>query len=57
MFLSSGIGCLHALGCWPSSAVHHPGAKNGTTMQLVVVAIVVIVGFGLYRFLRARNAH
>jgi hypothetical protein len=36
---------------------HHPGAKKGTTMELIVLAIVVIVGFGLYRFLRTRTAH
>jgi hypothetical protein len=36
---------------------HHPGAKKGPTMELIVLAIVVIVGFGLYRFLRTRTAH
>jgi hypothetical protein len=36
---------------------HRPGAKKGTTMELLVLAIVVIVGFGLYRFMRTRTAH
>jgi hypothetical protein len=34
----------------------HPG-KKGTTMELLVLAIVFIVAFGLYRFMRARTAH
>jgi hypothetical protein len=37
---------------------HHPGAKEGTIMQtLLVLAIVLIVGLLLYRFLRARTSH
>ena len=35
----------------------HTSGKKGTTMELLVLAIVVIVGFGLYRFMRARTAH
>jgi hypothetical protein len=35
----------------------HLGKEKGTTMELVVLAIVVIVAFGLYRFMRARAAH
>jgi hypothetical protein len=31
--------------------------KKGTTMELLVLAIVVILAFGLYRFWRARAAH
>jgi hypothetical protein len=31
---------------------HHPGAKKGPTMELLVLAIVVIVGFGLYRYMQ-----
>jgi len=27
------------------------------TMELLVLAIVVLVAFGLYRFMRARAAH
>jgi hypothetical protein len=34
----------------------HFGEK-GTTMELLVLAIVVIVAFGLYRFMRARATH
>jgi hypothetical protein len=30
--------------------------KKGTTMELLVLAIVVIVAFGLYRYMRARAA-
>jgi hypothetical protein len=36
---------------------HRPGAKKGTTMELIVLAIVVILAFGLYRYLRSRTAH
>jgi hypothetical protein len=46
------------LGSRPSSAVSTPGAKKGTFMEaFLVLAIVIIVGFGLYRFMRARAAH
>jgi hypothetical protein len=31
---------------------HYPGAKKGTTMELLVLAIIVIVGFGLYRYMQ-----
>jgi len=34
-----------------------PGAKKGNDMELIVLAIVVIVAFGLYRYLRSRTAH
>ena len=34
---------------------HHPGAKKGTSMEFFIVAIVAIVGLGLY--MRARTAH
>ena len=45
-------------GVWPSVRRSHPG-KKGTTMEFPVlaIAIVVIVAFGLYRFMRARAAH
>ncbi len=56
MFLSSGIRCRTGPGSWPSFDGHTPG-KKGTTMELLVLAIVVIVAFGLYRFMRARTAH
>jgi len=36
---------------------YRPGAKKGTTMELIVLAIVVIVAFGLYRYMRARTTH
>jgi hypothetical protein len=37
---------------------HHPGAKKGTIMEpLLVLGIIAVVGFGLYRFMRARAAH
>jgi hypothetical protein len=36
---------------------HHPGAKKGTIMEFLVVAIVAIVGVGLFRFLRTRTTH
>jgi hypothetical protein len=46
-----------ALGWWLSSAVTTPGRKKGTIMEILVVAIVAIVSFGLYRYLRTRTAH
>jgi len=45
-----------ARGSWPSF-VGHTSGKKGTIMELVVLAIVVMVAFGLYRFMRARAAH
>jgi hypothetical protein len=36
---------------------HHPGAKEGTIMEILIVAMVAIVGFGLFRYLRTRTAH
>jgi hypothetical protein len=37
---------------------HHCGAKKGTIMEpILVLAIVAIVCFGLYRFMRTRTAH
>ena len=57
MFLGSGIRCRHAPGVVAAVDGHRPGAKKGTTMELLVLAIVVIVGFVLYRFMRARAAH
>jgi hypothetical protein len=31
---------------------HHSGAEKGPTMELLVLAIIVIVGFGLYRYMQ-----
>jgi hypothetical protein len=45
------------LGWWLSSTVITPGPKEGMIMEFLVVAIVAIVGFGLYRFMRTRTAH
>ena len=36
---------------------HRPGAKKGMIMELVVLAIVVLVALGLYRYMRSRTAH
>lgn len=57
MFLGSGIRCVHAPGSVAVVGGHHPGAKKGRIMELLIVAIVVLVAFGLYRFMRARTAH
>ena len=35
----------------------HPGAKKGTDMEILVVALVAIGAFGLYRYMRTRSAH
>lgn len=41
-----------------SSGSHHRGAKKGTIVEaFLVLAIIVIVGFGLYRLVRTRPAH
>jgi hypothetical protein len=50
-------GAATALGWWLSSTVTTPGAKKGTIMEILVVAILAIVGFGLFRYLRTRTAH
>jgi hypothetical protein len=34
----------------------HPPGMKGTTMELLVLAIIVIVGFSLYFVIRARAA-
>jgi hypothetical protein len=34
-----------------------PGPKKGTTMELFIAVIVVIVGLGLFRYMRTRTAH
>jgi len=36
---------------------HHPEAKKGTIMELIVLAAIVIVGLGIYRYMRTRSAH
>jgi hypothetical protein len=56
MFLSSDIWCCADPGSWPRSAAA-PRQRKGMTMELLVVAIVVLVAFGAYRFMRARAAH
>jgi hypothetical protein len=57
MSLGSGIRCVHT----PRVSDRHrrspPGAKKGNIMELLILAIVVLVAFGLYRFMRARTAH
>jgi hypothetical protein len=56
MFMSSGIRFGSGPGSWPSFGGHASG-KKGITMELLIVAIVVLVAFGLYRFWRTRAAH
>jgi hypothetical protein len=34
---------------------HRSGAKKGTLMELLIVAIVAVVGVGAYRLVRART--
>jgi hypothetical protein len=36
---------------------HFPRAKKGTIMEILIVTILAIVGFGLFRYLRTRTAH
>jgi hypothetical protein len=57
MFLGSGVRCSHSTAVVSVVDGHHPGAKKGTIMEIFIVAIVAIVGFGLFRYLRTRTAH
>jgi hypothetical protein len=57
MFLASGVPSGNSAGVVAVVDGHHPGAKKGTIMELLVVAIVAIVGFGLFRYMRTRSAH
>ena len=57
MFLGSGVQCGHSAGVVAVVDGHHPGAKKGTIMEILIVAIVAIVSFGLYRYMRTRTAH
>jgi hypothetical protein len=57
MFLGSGVRCGNSAGVVAVVDGHHPGAKKGTIMEFLVVAIVAIVGFGLFRYMRTRTAH
>jgi hypothetical protein len=54
MFLTSGVGCLEAPGVADDG---HPRRQKGLLMELLVVAIVAIVGAGLvFRHRRTRTA-
>jgi hypothetical protein len=57
MFLGSGVCCGNSAGVVAVVDGHHPGAKKGTSMKLLVVAIVAVVGVGLFRYLRTRSAN
>jgi hypothetical protein len=57
MFLGSGVWWGNSAGVVAVVDGHHPGAKKGTIMEILVVAIVAIVAFGLYRYMRTRTAH
>ena len=57
MFLGSGVRSGNSAGVVAVVDGHHPGAKKGTIMEILVVAIVAIVAFGLYRYMRTRTAH
>ncbi len=57
MFLGSGVRYGNSAGVVAVVDGHHPGAKKGTIMEFLVVAILAIVGFGLFRYLRTRSAH
>jgi hypothetical protein len=48
---------LHpALGWWLPSTVTTPEPRKGVIMELLVVAIVAIAGFGLFHMWRTRTA-
>jgi hypothetical protein len=55
MFPSSGVGYDDRAGVVAVVDGHHPGAKKGSNMEFLVVAIVAILGFGLFRYLRTRS--
>jgi hypothetical protein len=50
-------GAATALGWWLSSTVTIPGLRKGTIMEILIVAILAVVGFGLFRYMRTRSAH
>jgi hypothetical protein len=56
MFRSSGVRCDDRTGVVAVVDGHHPGAKKGSNMELLVVAIVAIVGVGLFRYMRTRSS-
>jgi hypothetical protein len=58
MFLGSGVRCGNSAGVVAvSSAVTTSGPRRERIMEILIVAIVAIVSFGLYRFVRTRAAH
>lgn len=57
MFLGSSVRCGNSAGVVAVVGGHHPGAKKGTIMEILIVTIVAIVSFGLYRYMRTRTAH
>jgi len=57
MFLGSSVRCGNSAGVAAVVDGHHRGAKKGTIMEILIVAILAIVGFGLFRYLRTRTAH
>jgi hypothetical protein len=57
MFLGSGVRCDNSAGVVAVVGGRHSGAKKGTIMEILVVTIVAIMSFGLYRYLRTRTAH
>jgi hypothetical protein len=56
MILGSGVRCEDSAGVVAVVDGHRPGAKKGTNMEFLVVAIVAIAGVGLFRYLRTRSA-
>ena len=57
MFFDSGVRSGNSAGVVAVVDGHHPGAKKGTIMEILIVAILAVVGFGLFRYLRTRTAH
>jgi hypothetical protein len=45
-----------ALGWWPPSAVVTPEPKEGTIMEILIVAAVALAAVGLYRYNRTHSA-
>jgi hypothetical protein len=55
MFPSSGVRSHDRAGVVAVADCRHARAKKGSSMEFLVVAIVAILGFGLFRYLRTRS--
>jgi hypothetical protein len=57
MFSGSGVPFVASAGVVAVVDRHHPGVKKGPDMPFLLVAIIVVAGVGLFRFMRTRTAN